>query len=182
MDSDRDQGVAFEDVQHCHASLVGAEDGFIAKTVDPRRLASVGGENREHGRGEPGFTSVKDVEDERLIAFHGIITPFRVIVPLGAVLVTPLGVFDRHTQNSLSIGLRNNLWDVDLVAGRRQANPSANDDENDKANQSLSHKVFMEFEKARLTISQRVINPEYPRIGESSFVIPHPASITASPR
>jgi hypothetical protein len=148
VDSNRDQGVAFEDVQHCHASLVGAEDGFIAKTVDPRRFASVGGENREHRGGEPGFAGVEDVEYERLIASDRIITPFRIVVPLGAVLIAALGVFDRHAQNSLSIGLGDKLWDVDLVAGRSGANTGANDDRNGKANQCSSHKVVsVEFEE-----------------------------------
>src|SRR5207249_9741786 len=96
VDSNRDQCVAFEDVQHCHAGFVGAEDGFVAKTVDSRRFAAVGGENGKHRGGEPGFASVEDVEYERPIAFYRIITPFRIIVPASAILVAALGVFDWH--------------------------------------------------------------------------------------
>jgi hypothetical protein len=42
-DSNRDQDIALEDMQHCHAGLVRAEDGFIAKTVDTSRFAASAG-------------------------------------------------------------------------------------------------------------------------------------------
>ena len=109
VDSNRDQCVTFEDVQHCHAGLVRAENGFVAKTVDSRRFAAVGGENGKHRGGEPGFASVEDVEYERLIALYRIITPFRIIIPVGAILVAALGVFDWHAQNFLGIGLGDDL-------------------------------------------------------------------------
>src|ERR1700751_4844806 len=48
VDSNRDEDVALENVQHCHAGLVWAEDGFIAKAVDTSRFAVIGGENRKH--------------------------------------------------------------------------------------------------------------------------------------
>jgi len=150
VDSNRDEDVALENVQHCHSGLVWAEDCFIAKSGDWSRFTAVGGENRKHclSKMRRGFSPrVQNVEDERLIAVDRMITPFRIVVAISAVLIMALDVFDRYAQNFLSIGLGDNLRDVDFVAGRGGAYASANDDRNGESNECPSHKIVsVEFE------------------------------------
>ena len=60
---------------------------------------------------------IENVEIDPLIAFDRTITPLRLIVAASAVLVAAFGVFDRHAQNFLGIGLGNDyFWDIDFVA------------------------------------------------------------------
>src|SRR5215831_10249771 len=83
VNSNRDQDIALENMQHCHAGLVRTEDGFITKTVDGSRFAAIGGEHGKHclskmrRRVSP---RIENVEIEPLIAFDRMITPFRIVV------------------------------------------------------------------------------------------------------
>src|SRR5207244_6883799 len=102
------------------AGLVRAEDGFITKTVDRSRFAAIGGQHGKHclSKMRRSFLPrIENVEIEPLIAFDRMITPLRIVVATSAVLVPAFGVFDRHAQNLLGIGLGNDFWDTDLVAG-----------------------------------------------------------------
>src|SRR5438094_7444225 len=118
--SNRDEDVALEHVQHCHPGFVGAEDGFITKTVDTSRFAAIGGQHGKHCLGKMRWgvsPRVQNVEVKPFIALDRTITPFRFVVATLAVLVVAPGVFDRLAENFLDIGLGDDLWDVDLVPG-----------------------------------------------------------------
>jgi len=108
VNSNCDEDIALEDMQHCHAGLVRAKDGFIAKTVDTSRFAAIGGQHRKHCLSKMRRSvspRIENVEIDPLIAFDRTITPLRLIVAASAVLVAAFGVFDRHAQNFLGIGL-----------------------------------------------------------------------------
>src|SRR5262249_31749809 len=83
VNSNRDQDIAFENMQHCHASLVRTEDGFITKTVDTSRFAAIGGQHGKHclSKMRRSFSPrIENVEIEPLIAVDRMITPFRIVV------------------------------------------------------------------------------------------------------
>ena len=84
---------------------------------------------------------IENVEIESLAAFDRMITPLRIVVATFAALVAAFGVFDRHAQNFLGIGLGDDLWDVDFVASHCGAHAGANDDQNSEANDCSSHKI-----------------------------------------
>src|SRR5438128_11006398 len=114
---------------------------------------------------------IENVELESLIAFDRMITPLRLIVSATAVLVAALGVFDRHAQNFLGIGLGNDFWDVDFVASHCGAHAGANDDQNSEANHCSSHKSLSVKFEAKHDGSQRHINLQLCMVEESRFVI-----------
>src|SRR5437667_7856710 len=90
---------------------------------------------------------IENVEIESLAAFDRMITPLRIVVATFAALVAAFGVFDRHAQNFLGIGLGNDFWDVDFVASHCGAHAGANDDQNSEANHCSSHKsLSVKFE------------------------------------
>src|SRR5213592_4737873 len=90
---------------------------------------------------------IENVEIESLIAFDRMITPLRLIVAATAGLVAAFGVFDRHAQNFLGIGLGNDFWNVDFVASPWGAHAGANADKNSEANHCSSHKsLSVKFE------------------------------------
>src|SRR4029077_14680705 len=72
VNSNRDEDIALEDMQHCHAGLVRAKDGFIAKTVDRSRFAAISGQHGKHclSKMRRSFLPrIENVEIEPLIAF-----------------------------------------------------------------------------------------------------------------
>jgi hypothetical protein len=94
VNSNRDQDIALENMQHCHAGLVRTEDGFITKTVDTSRFDAIGGEHGKHclSKMRRGFSPrIENVEHERLIAFDRMVTPLRIVVATRAVLGAAFG-------------------------------------------------------------------------------------------
>src|SRR6059036_2409414 len=114
---------------------------------------------------------IENVEIKSLIAFDRMITPLRLIVAATAGLVAALGVFDRHAQNFLGIGLGNDFWNVDFVASHCGAHAGENHNQNTEANHCSSHKILSVKFEASMTGSQRHINLQLYMIEESRFVI-----------
>src|SRR5215471_14219445 len=145
VNSNRDQDIALENMQYCHAGLVRAEDGFITKPVDTSRFAAIGGQRGKHclGKMRRSFSPrIENVKYESLIAFDRMITPLRIVVATSAVLVAAFSVFDRRAQNFLGIGPGDDSWDVDFVASHRGTHTDANNDQNSEANHCSPHKII----------------------------------------
>ena len=159
--SNRDQGITLENMQHCHAGLVRTEDGFITKTVDMSRFAAIGGQHGKHCLSKMRWSvlhRIENVEIDPSIAFDRSITPLRLIVAASAVLVVALGVLDRHAQNFLDIRFRDDFWEIDFVASHYGAHAAANNDQNSEADHFSSHKILWVKSRRSMTESQRHIN------------------------
>ena len=126
VDADRDEGVALEDVHHLETGLVVVENGLVAEAFELRELAAVGGKHGEHGRGEAGWAD-EEIEDEGLVAFSGVVTPFRIVEAVLGFLVLAPCIFDRHAEDLFRVGFGDDCGDIDFFIGQRGTRAETND-------------------------------------------------------